>query len=49
MKDELDVNQHFLQNLFHPESIAVVGASASRGSGHDFIRHLQGFGFAGPI
>ena len=50
MKDQLDVkNQHFLQNLFQPQSIAVVGASASRGSGHDFIRHLQGFGFAGPI
>lgn len=50
MEEQFDVtNPHFLENLFQPKSVAVVGASSTRGSGHDFIRHLQGFGFPGPI
>ena len=50
MGQKLDAkNPHFLESLFRPRSVAVVGASANRNSGHDFIRHLQGFGFPGRI
>ena len=50
MVEQLDARSpHFLESLFRPKSVAVVGASASGNSGHDFIRHLQGFGFPGTI
>lgn len=36
--------------LFRPRSVAVAGASATVDSaGHDYVRSLQVFGFAGPI
>jgi acetyltransferase len=50
MIEQLDAKPpHFLENLFQPRSIAVVGAAASRNSGYDFIRHLQSFGFPGTV
>ena len=37
-------------SLFHPKSIAVVGASSSTVSGGNrFIRNLRAFGYQGPI
>jgi acyl-CoA synthetase (NDP forming) len=39
-----------LDVLFHPRAIAVVGASANPDSpGHDYVRSLLDFGFAGQI
>ena len=39
-----------LDALLHPRSVAVVGASANPDSpGHDYLRSLIDFGFAGPI
>ena len=39
-----------LSSLLRPRSIAVVGASANPDSpGHDYLRSLIDFGFAGPV
>jgi acyl-CoA synthetase (NDP forming) len=39
-----------LSSLLRPRSIAVVGASANPDSpGHDYLRSLLDFGFAGPV
>ena len=39
-----------IEAMFHPESIAVVGASANPDTpGHDYVRTLQEFGYAGRI
>ena len=39
-----------LDALLHPRSVAVVGASANPDSpGHDYLRSLIDFGFAGPV
>ncbi len=39
-----------LASLLRPKSIAVVGASANPDSpGHDYLRYLVEFGFAGPV
>jgi acyl-CoA synthetase (NDP forming) len=39
-----------LASLLRPRSIAVVGASANPDSpGHDYLRSLLDFGFAGPV
>lgn len=39
-----------LDRLFRPRSIAVAGASANVDSaGHDYVRSLREFGFAGPV
>ncbi len=39
-----------LDALLRPRSVAVVGASANPDSpGHDYLRSLIDFGFAGPI
>jgi len=39
-----------LDRLFSPHSVAVAGASTNIDSpGHDYIRSLKDFGFAGPI
>ena len=39
-----------LDALLHPRSVAVVGASANPDSpGHDYLRCLIDFGFAGPV
>ena len=39
-----------LEALLHPRSIAVVGASTNPDSpGHDYLRSLIDFGFAGPV
>ncbi|HEX5415037.1 MAG TPA: GNAT family N-acetyltransferase, partial [Chloroflexota bacterium] len=39
-----------LEPLFHPRSVAVVGASRQRGSiGHELLRNLLAGGFAGPV
>lgn len=42
-------NLHYLEPLFHPESIAVVGASPEGNAGYDFVRKIQAFGFKGTI
>ncbi len=39
-----------LARLFRPRSVAIAGASTNVDSaGHDYVRSLQVFGFAGPI
>lgn len=39
-----------LTHLFAPRSIAVVGASTNVDSaGHDYVRSMREFGFAGPV
>ncbi len=39
-----------LKYLFHPKSIAVIGASRSPGKiGHEIVRNIIGFGFDGKI
>jgi acetyltransferase len=39
-----------LEALLHPRSVAVVGASTNPDSpGHDYLRSLIDFGFAGPV
>ncbi len=39
-----------LEALLHPRSVAVVGASSNPDSpGHDYLRSLIDFGFAGPV
>ncbi|MFN0145385.1 MAG: CoA-binding protein [Dehalococcoidia bacterium] len=39
-----------LSALFRPRSVAVAGASTNVDSaGHDYVRSLQVFGFAGPV
>ncbi|MFC1987047.1 acetate--CoA ligase family protein [Chloroflexota bacterium] len=41
---------HPLEEIFHPESIAVVGASNTPTSrGYSFTRHLLNYGFSGRI
>ena len=42
-------NDHPLEFLFHPRSIAVVGASTSQGPGGGFIMALQEMGFSGEL
>jgi acyl-CoA synthetase (NDP forming) len=45
-----DNEAHFLQTLFNPRSVAVVGASTKPNKwGHIIVRNLQRAGFAGPI
>jgi acyl-CoA synthetase (NDP forming) len=39
-----------IESIFHPQSIAVVGASANPDTpGYDYVRSLQEFGYAGRI
>ena len=39
-----------LERLFSPRAVAVVGASANVDSaGHDYVRALREFGFAGAV
>src|SRR3972149_22899 len=39
-----------IEAIFHPRSIAVVGASANPDTpGHDYLHSLQTFGYAGEI
>ena len=39
-----------LDRLFRPQSVAVAGASTNVDSaGHDYVRALKEFGFAGPV
>jgi len=39
-----------LEQLFHPKSVAVVGASANPvGHGHSFLKYLTSYGFSGTI
>src|SRR5437867_9036018 len=39
-----------IEAIFHPHSIAVVGASANPDTpGYDYVRSLQEFGFSGRI
>ena len=39
-----------LEFLFHPESVAVVGASADPNSyGYDYLKHLIDYGFPGKV
>ena len=40
---------HPLEPLFHPRTIAVVGASPEGNAGFDFVRKIQAFGFKGRI
>lgn len=43
-------DDHGLDAIFHPQSIAVVGASANpRSQGHNYVRHLLDYGFQGNI
>jgi acyl-CoA synthetase (NDP forming) len=42
--------QEEIERVFHPRSIAVVGASANPDTpGYDYVRSLQEFGFSGAI
>ena len=41
--------QHPLDYLFHPESVAVVGASTSQGPGGGFVTAMQEMGYQGPL
>lgn len=44
------MSQHPLEHIFHPHSIAVIGASEdSRSLGYHFIRHLLDYGYRGRI
>lgn len=44
------MNKHFLTPFFEPKSIAVIGASESKGSlGAQVMQHLKSAGFAGEI
>ncbi len=46
MKDKED----FLENLFNPRSIAVVGVSKTPGkAGHEIMNNLVRYGFKGPL
>jgi acyl-CoA synthetase (NDP forming) len=39
-----------IEAMFHPESIAVVGASTNADTpGYDYVRSLQEFGYKGRI
>ena len=40
---------HPLEPLFHPRTIAVVGASSAGSAGYGFVKRLQEFGFKGRI
>ncbi|MDY7034167.1 MAG: CoA-binding protein, partial [Thermodesulfobacteriota bacterium] len=41
---------HFLDSLFHPESIAIIGASANPTSkGYDYLKGMLELGFPGRI
>lgn len=42
--------KEFLEQLFHPKSIAIVGASANPvGHGHSFMNYILNYGFSGNI
>ena len=42
--------KHELDALFHPASVAVVGASDDKASfGYHYLRHLIDYGFRGPV
>ncbi|MDY7033963.1 MAG: CoA-binding protein, partial [Thermodesulfobacteriota bacterium] len=44
------MSRHSLESIFHPESIAVIGASGSPFSlGYHFVRHLVDYGYSGKI
>ncbi len=43
------MSSHPLEELLHPRSIAVVGASAADGRGGGFVAALQGLGYKGKI
>ena len=48
-RDELPVLERF-RPLFHPRTVAVVGASATKPTiGNTFIRRMQAFGYPGTI
>ena len=40
---------HPLEPLFHPRTIAVVGASPEGNAGYEFVRKIQAYGFKGRI
>ncbi|MCH8064864.1 MAG: CoA-binding protein, partial [Chloroflexi bacterium] len=42
-------NEHPLEFLFHPRSIAVVGASTSQGPGGGFVTAIKEMGFDGDL
>ena len=44
------MSRHSLESIFHPKSIAVIGASGSPFSlGYHFVRHLVDYGYSGKI
>ena len=44
------MNERVPASVFRPRSVAVVGASSNVDSpGHDYVRSLVDFGFAGPV
>lgn len=43
------MSKHLLDELFHPRSIAVVGASARMGRGPTFFHAIYAFGFKGQL
>ena len=48
--ESVAVSEHPLEFIFHPRSIAVVGASTDRhGQGNNFVRGPRNLGFPGPI
>jgi len=41
---------HYLEELLHPKSIAIVGASASpTAKGYDYLKGMMEFGFPGNL
>ena len=42
-------NEHPLEFLFHPRSIAVVGASTSQGPGSGYVTAIKEMGFEGDL
>lgn len=45
----MTARNHRLESLFHPKSVAIVGASASDGGGNGFLTNIKELGFEGPI
>ncbi|MBA3028363.1 MAG: hypothetical protein FP816_06045 [Desulfobacteraceae bacterium] len=43
------MSNHLLDELFHPRSLAVVGASGRNFGGPNFFNSIQEFGFKGPL
>ena len=43
------MSEHPLEHLFHPRSVAVVGASTSQGPGGGFVTAIQEMGYQGAL